>query len=511
MPETSASTPPAAAGVPRVPWYLSISMRMLTAMALLVALIVGAVLWLWATSAEKLIRDQAREEGAAVTQTLALALTPFVSDENWNQARIVADFLVQRNADFVYVIVSDARDPRIALSVPADQEGRYLSDLVPTHVSKQALVEGDTRFAETFLLRDVAIGGRTAKRGERIIDVAKDLKLSTQRFGVVRVGVSLRRADQTLATTIRAALVAVAACLAVALVAAYFVTRSITRPIIELARSMEAVGAGDLEQEVKVKGRHEVARLGRSFNEMLMGLRHKRVLEKYVPMGARKDIAGDRAGKLELGGRRRRAAILFSDLRGFTSLSERLSPQEVVSMLNEYLEIMTRAIAAHHGDINEYVGDAILAVFRCDDGHRGALAAVRAAWEMQRGLRELQARTKNDEVRKLAMGIGVHVGDVIEGNIGSQTRVKYGVVGDTVNLAARIQDRSREGTFSCIFVSDAAHEELGESFAAVSLGEMTFKGKKNPMGVWEIERRLEPETTPTERKATIRPASIPDL
>ena len=90
------------------------------------------------------------------------------------------------------------------------------------------------------------------------------------------------------------------------------------------------------------------------------------------------------------------------------------------------------------------------------------------------------------------MGIGIHVGDVVEGNIGSMNRVKYGVVGDTVNLAARIQDRSRDGTLSCIFISDAAHDDIGDEFRAVSLGEMTFKGKKHPVTVWEIaEQALE--------------------
>lgn len=476
----------------RVRWYHSIITRLVVAVTAFVALIVGAVLWQWGTSAEKLIREQAREEGHAVAQTLALALVPFVADENWNQARIVSDFLVQRNADFVYVIVHDERAQQIALALPPSQEQRFVSDLVPLWVSQAAMVEGDTRYAETFLLHDIQIGGRTAKRGERIIEVAQDLRFSTSRFGVVRVGVSLKRADRTLMTTLRRAVIGVAACLVGALIAAYFLAKRITRPVIGLATRMEKVGEGDLDQHTSVSGSDEVARLSRAFNEMLTGLRQKRVLEKYVPMGARRDIAGDSMGKLELGGRRRRCAIMFSDLRGFTSLSERLSPQEVVSMLNEYLEIMTVAIAKHDGDINEYVGDAILAVFRCDDEKAGTLGAARAAWEMQAGLRELKLRTKNEEVKKLAMGIGIHVGDVVEGNIGSMNRVKYGVVGDTVNLSARIQDRSRDGTFSCIFISDAAHDDIGDEFRSVSLGEMTFKGKKHPVTVWEIaEHTLE--------------------
>lgn len=474
----------------RVPWYLSISTRLLSATALLIAVVVGAVLWQWKESAEDLIEQQAHDEGRAVAETLALSLTSFVADENWNQARVGIDFLLQRNADFVYVIVSDERQPQIALAFPQDQEKRFITDLVPAAVTHAALKEGDTRFADTYLLHDVATTTRVAKRGERIVEVAQDLRFSTGRFGVVRVGVSMKRAEQALAATIREAVIGVAVSLFLALVVASVVSRRVTRPIVVLANLMERVGEGKLDEEAKVTGRHEVSVLGKAFNHMLIGLRQKRVLEKYVPMGARRDIAGESSGRIELGGSRRRCAILFSDLRGFTSMSERLPPQEVVALLNEYLEKMTHCIGRNGGDINEYIGDAILAVFRCDgdmpEGQKGALAAVRAAWDMQAALRDLELRTSNEEVKKLVMGIGIHVGDVVEGNIGSFERVKYGVVGDTVNLAARIQDRSRDGKHTRIFISDDARADVGPHFDAISHGEIQFKGKSKPVTVWEI-------------------------
>lgn len=475
-----------------VPWHSSISTRLLGAVVLLIAITVGAVLWQWATSTQHLIREQARQEGQSVAQTLALSLVPFVADENWNQARIVIDLLIQRNPDLVYLIVSDTRKERIPLSFPHEQEERFVTDLVPLDVSQRAMKEdeGGVRFSETYLLRDVTIGDRTAQRGERIVEVAQDLRFTTVRLGVVRVGLSLRRADQTLQETISRATVGVVVCMVAALLGAFFMSRSITRPVKELAERMVAVGDGHLENEAEVTGTNEIAHLGHAFNDMLAGLRQKKVLEKYVPTGARKEISTNRQGKLELGGHRIRAAILFSDLRGFTAMSERLEPQEVVSLLNEYLDGMTQAISNRGGDINEYIGDAVLAVFRCDD-ENGALAAVHAAWDMQDALRALKRNTKSSEVKKLNMGIGIHVGDIVEGNIGSRERVKFGVVGDTVNLAARIQDRSREGKHTCIFVSDAVHEELGRWFRAESLGDVTFKGKAKPVGVWEITARVD--------------------
>ncbi|MBX3227346.1 MAG: HAMP domain-containing protein [Labilithrix sp.] len=473
-----------------VPWYASIGTRLLATVTLLIAAVVGAVLWQWASSARKLIREEARQEGESVAQTLALALVPFVVDENWNQARIVTDLLVQRNADLVYVIITDRRVDRIPLAFPADQEDRFVPDVMPLAVTRAAMKEGEPRFAETFLLHDLDAGGREAVRGERIMEVAQDLRFTTERFGVVRVGISLRRADQTLAATIDRALVGVAVSLVAVLIAAYFMSRSITRPVIELAALMQRVGDGELDNEAEVHGNHEVAHLSQAFNEMLAGLRQKRVLEKFVPTGARKEIARDKSGKVELGGHRVRAAILFSDLRGFTAMSERLEPQEVVALLNEYLDKMTRAISGRGGDINEYIGDAVLAVFRCDE-ENGALAAVHAAWDMQEALRQLKKETKSSEVKKLNMGIGIHVGDIVEGNIGSRDRVKFGVVGDTVNLAARIQDRSRDGKHTCIFVSDDVVQELGDAFGTESLGDFAFKGKTKGVVVHEITKRID--------------------
>lgn len=479
----------------RVRWYQSISTRLLVVTALLIVSIVGAVLWQWATSAQRLVREQTRQEGGAVAQAMALPLTSEIADQNFSQARIAIDLLIQRDADIAYVLITDERSPQIVLAIPEDQEQRYVSDLVPLWVSRAAVREGEPRFAETNLLHDVTYAGRTSRAGDAVIEVAQDLRFTTMRFGVLRVGISLKRGDQVIATTLRQAIFGVGACLAVALLAAYVMARRITAPIVALSKLMARVGSGDLELEASVRGKHEIAHLGRSFNGMLAGLRQKRLLEKYVPKGARRDI-DDKEGKLQLGGRRIRAAILFSDLRGFTSLSERLSPQEVVAILNEYLEMMTEAIVKYDGDINEYVGDAVLAVFSCEDGVNGALSAVRAAWAMQENLRALQLRTKNDEVRKLKMGIGVHVGDVVLGNIGSRDRVKWGVVGDTVNLSARIQDRSRDGTFTCIFISDEAHDALGGEFRAAALGEVAFKGKATPVAIWEIEARAKTTERP---------------
>lgn len=207
-----------------------------------------------------------------------------------------------------------------------------------------------------------------------------------------------------------------------------------------------------------------------------------RILETYVPQGARDELEQYRGGPLALGGKRVRRAILFSDLRGFTSMSERLAPDAVVALLNAYLKAMTAVILEHGGDINEYIGDAILAVF-----HESP-KAVAAADAMQLALAKLREETDNGDLRSLQMGIGIHIGEVVEGNIGTAERVKFGVVGDTVNLAARIQDRSRDGKYTCVFVSEIVAEENREAYDLDDVGALALKGKSEPVRVFEIKR-----------------------
>lgn len=259
-----------------------------------------------------------------------------------------------------------------------------------------------------------------------------------------------------------------------------WIARQVARPLERLTREMSAIAELKLEARPVVPSViSEVDRVARTVEDIKRGLREKNVLEKYVPKGARADIAKG-AGTVELGGARVRKAILFSDLRGFTSMSERLEPQAVVRLLNVYLEAMTAAILRHGGDINEYIGDAILAVFA------DAPAAVDAAVAMQRELTALTKASDDEDLRTLRMGIGVHVGEVVEGNIGTVERVKFSVVGDTVNLAARIQDRSREGTFTCIFVSDAVEREVRALHALELIGDLAMKGKAEPVKVFEV-------------------------
>ncbi len=289
------------------------------------------------------------------------------------------------------------------------------------------------------------------------------------------------------------------------LTAAFALSGRITRPLETLNRRLRKVTQGELAP-IQIPGRDEVSQLAASFNEMTTWLRQRQLLRRYVPVQARHLIDADVEGRVVLGGQRTQISVLFSDLRDFTSLSEQLDAAEVVAILNEYLEAMIGILHAHGGDVSDYLGDAILAVFH-EDLEPSGLRAVRAALRMQEALEGLSTSSTNPHVRQLRMGIGIHTGEAVEGNIGSAERLKHAVVGDTVNLGARIQDRSRDGRHTCVLVSQATHRQLGDQVETVFFGNERLKGKTEPVPVWEVIREVSP---PAPAEEAISTAQAPD-
>jgi class 3 adenylate cyclase len=270
------------------------------------------------------------------------------------------------------------------------------------------------------------------------------------------------------------------------------VSRHITGPILMLASKMRrVVEQGDLSP-AEPEGSREIMEAGEAFNQMVAGLRQKDVLEKFVPEETRAEVAQE--GRLVLGQAQRvTATVMFSDLRGFTSLSERLDPSELVEILGEYLKRMTAVVLQNNGSIYEYIGDAILAVFRDrEDGASGAVQSVRAALAMHRELQVFQDSSAHPEVKAMRQGIGLNTGLLVDGNIGMEERAKRAVIGDTVNLAARIQDRSRDGKHTDILVSQPTYEATRGEFEFEFFGEELFKGKSQPEKVWEVLRERQP-------------------
>jgi len=194
---------------------------------------------------------------------------------------------------------------------------------------------------------------------------------------------------------------------------------------------------------------------------------------------------------LRLGGEEREVTVLFTDIRGFTQLSEQMPPDEIVNMLNQYFSVIIDRILANDGMINKFAGDNIMAVWNAPQSQPDhALLAVRAATQSQQAINEMQQQ--NPDLPQVQFGFGINTGPAIAGNVGSAGRLEYTVIGDAVNLASRLCGAAPGGE---VWISDQTYEQGKEEISAKALEPQYFKGKKEAVPVYQVEwRQVSPES-----------------
>ena len=218
-----------------------------------------------------------------------------------------------------------------------------------------------------------------------------------------------------------------------------------------------------------------------------------RTFKRYVAPEIVNELLKEGADSLELGGSQTAIAVLFVDVRGFTSLSEELKdPRKVVEILNRYLALFADCILRNGGTLDKFVGDQAMAFWgaplRHDDDALKAMQAVRTAMDMVEGARGICAELKEKYGRTVSFGIGVHLGEAVVGNIGSPQRMDYTAIGDTVNTAARLEANAPGDT---VYISRAVADLLGARIRATSLGDsVRLKGKKEGFEVLRLEEIL---------------------
>ena len=266
------------------------------------------------------------------------------------------------------------------------------------------------------------------------------------------------------------------------------VSRKISRPIIDLKNSaVQVTEEGPYRDAIEVKSSDEVGQLTAAFNEMMEGLRQRDFIRdtfgRYVTKEVVKELL-DTSDGLKLGGEIREVTIMLSDLRGFTPISEQLSPDQVIEVLNSYLSQMSKIIAKYQGTINEFIGDAILTFFGAPVKYGDSPArAVACALAMQLGMEDVNRKNEEKGLPPLYMGIGINTGDVIVGNIGSKERAKYGVVGHNINLASRVEGATIGGQ---VLITPSTYEKTKDLLIVRSVQSIRFKGVEENIDLYDV-------------------------
>ncbi|MFA6161357.1 MAG: adenylate/guanylate cyclase domain-containing protein [Patescibacteria group bacterium] len=207
----------------------------------------------------------------------------------------------------------------------------------------------------------------------------------------------------------------------------------------------------------------------------------------YVTGSVVESILAD-PSKLKLGGDRRKMTVLFSDIRGFTTISEGLKPDKLVELMNKYLTRMTDEVFKHEGVLDKYIGDAVMAFWNAPlDQPDHAKRAVETALDMLAALKEMNAQKLFGDVT-IKIGVGVNTGDMVVGNMGSQERFDYTVIGDSVNLGSRLESLTKEYGV-CLLVTESVKQELNNGYLMRQVDLVAVKGKKEPVKIFEVMKR----------------------
>jgi adenylate cyclase len=266
-------------------------------------------------------------------------------------------------------------------------------------------------------------------------------------------------------------------------------TRSVGDSIADISAAAAKVSAGDYGGKLSEDRSDEIGELKRNFNIMMEGLERRDLIEQTFGRYVDKKIAEELMNKpeaLRLGGEARTVTIMMSDLRDFTSKTERLQPGQVIKMLNRYFSRMIAVIERYRGIIVDFYGDSILVFFNGieADQEARAMAAVTCALEMQREMQGFQKENAALGLPELSMGIGIHTGEVIVGNIGTESRAKYGIVGSPVNIADRIQYAAGYGK---VVISESTYNTISSCINVSDQFVVCLKGVEEDHKLYEVE------------------------
>jgi adenylate cyclase len=411
------------------------------------------------------------KRGLAIAQHLAnTARAPLLTNDQLTLNLLVKDAL--NDGDVAYVVIADHRG-KIVAHADVGLIGRQLER--PPGLKPLA--------SEPLVQTYVPAGGG------RIIDFGIPLTFRQVEVGSIFLGFTQTSIDRAIAQA-RNQTIAISAVIVLAgLAGALGLANLMARPILRLVHGTRAVAAGDFNITLEVTSRDEIGALTEAFNIMARNLREKEMIKRafarYVAREVVEELLKD-PERLVLTGERREVTVLFCDIRGFTPLSEQLNPEQVVLLLNDFYDLMIDATFRQEGTLDKFLGDAVMAVFGAPIAHPDhPVRAIRTALAMREGVEQLSQRRIREGKDPITVGIGVSTGEAVAGTVGTEERMEYTVVGDSVNLAARLEGTAKPME---ILISGRTYRDVKEVVEARPLGFLRVRGKEEEVEVYEVLR-----------------------
>ena len=464
--EPAAPVSPEPAAI-RVPLKVKLSL-LITALVVLAVALVG--LFLLRQQQQSLTAEMTKRGLTMAENFAAGAKTPLLTGDDLTLGVLVTDAM---------------KDPDVSYVIVADHDGRVLA-----HSDPQAAVKSTVdRPKGLEPLKDRLLVQIYKTPQGRVIDFAVPLVYSGVPVGALYLGFSEEAITAALASARNQALVITLVMVLAGLGGAVGLAALLSRPIFRLVRATGAIAAGNFNITLPVASRDELGVLTDSFNRMARSLREKEMIKRAFTRYVAREVVEEilkNPENMALTGERREVTVLFCDVRGFTPLSERLSPEEVVLLLNDFYNLMIETTFKHDGTLDKFLGDAVMAVFGAPLAHPDHSArAIRTAVAMREGIVGLNERRARDGKEPIAVGIGVSAGEAVAGTVGTEDRMEYTVIGDSVNLAARLESNAKPGQ---ILISHRTYERVRDLVDARPLGRIRVKGKEEEVEVYEVLR-----------------------
>jgi adenylate cyclase len=320
------------------------------------------------------------------------------------------------------------------------------------------------------------------------LDFYMPVEFNKVKVGGIHVGISLETLQKKISETrlfvISLTLLIISAGIGIS----FFISTQFSKPIYMLVNGTREIKNGNYNFKIDLLSNDELGDLTASFNDMAEGLRKKEIIQdafgKYVAPEV-VDMILKHPDEKWLKGKKLEATVMFADIRGFTSFSENTIPEEVIAVLNNYFTLATEIIFQYDGHVDKFIGDEVMAVFGVLLEHEDHPArAVMAALALQKELNTANLKLENSGKKPVKVGIGINVGELIVGNIGSKKRMEYTVIGDTVNFASRL---TRLAGPDEIIISDSVYQKVSEVVIVEALDSVMVKGKSAPVKIYRVK------------------------